>query len=160
MAGQSITLRAEDVTEVARLLERLVNPQEAIPECSLDSAQTDCNKLIAVAKLVQVLRHSRALHFSKAMFGEPAWDLLVALYIAEEQSWKPTLSTLANDAGKPVSTALRWIDYLDKRKLIRREPSSTDRRTIVVTLSEQGREALQSYFQGVLASLRAASNLI
>lgn len=152
-AVQPVTLSADDVAHAARLLELLI-PAEAKVRSS-DIAPSE--RLLAVARLVQLVRHTRAKHFSPAMFGEPAWDLLVAIYTQEESGGSEhTVSTAAKQAGVPVSTALRWIEYLEEKKLITREANSADRRTTAVKLSSKGRTSLNSYFGDVIESLSAA----
>jgi DNA-binding MarR family transcriptional regulator len=87
------------------------------------------------------------------MFGEPAWDLLLALYVEQAKTETSTASMLAKAAGIPITTALRWMDYLEEKRLIERERSSFDRRASTVTLSESGRIRLEGYFAEVLAAM-------
>jgi DNA-binding MarR family transcriptional regulator len=52
------------------------------------------------------------------------------------------ISRLAGDAGIAPSTASRILDALERRDIVRRAPSAEDRRGIVVSLTETGREVL------------------
>jgi DNA-binding MarR family transcriptional regulator len=45
----------------------------------------------------------------------------------------------------PPTTVQRWVDYLEKEHLIRRDPHPTDRRTAFVSLLAKGRSSLDDY---------------
>ena len=95
-------------------------------------------------------------HFSPAMFGEPAWDLLLALYVSQADVPAPAVSNLAKTAGIAITTAFRWIDYLEEKRLIERQRSSDDGRALSVILSKDGRTRLEAYFADVLEGIIAA----
>jgi DNA-binding MarR family transcriptional regulator len=67
---------------------------------------------------------------------------------------RQTVSSLANLINASKSTTLRWVDYLDSQRLIRREPHPTDRRAAFVELTEKGRGALGVYLSGTLRAKR------
>ena len=52
------------------------------------------------------------------------------------------ISQLAGEAGIAPSTASRILDALERRDIVRRAPSAEDRRGVVVSLTDAGREAL------------------
>lgn len=52
------------------------------------------------------------------------------------------VSDLAADAGIAPSTASRIIDGLERRAIVRRTPSPVDRRGVIVSLTDEGRELL------------------
>src|SRR5689334_3456426 len=66
------------------------------------------------------------------------YALLQALATREEAR----VSDLAVEAGITASTATRILDALERRRIIRRERSSHDRRGVTVTLTDFGRDAL------------------
>ncbi|MDB5723498.1 MAG: regulatory protein MarR [Novosphingobium sp.] len=55
------------------------------------------------------------------LFGEPAWDILLGLFIAGCEGRRLSVATACSGAGAPESTALRWITILEKRGMIVRE---------------------------------------
>jgi len=83
------------------------------------------------------------------MFGEPAWEMLLFLY-SPESGPRLTVGGLARLAGASKSTAIRWLDYLEQQKWIRREAHPTDKRATFVELSEKGREAINLYLSGTV----------
>lgn len=82
------------------------------------------------------------------MFGEPGWDILLILY-TEEDARRQTISHLAT-ACSPMSTGLRWLDYLESQQWICRRPHPTDARVDFVELTDKARNALDSYFSEAL----------
>lgn len=55
------------------------------------------------------------------LFGEPAWDILLSLFIAGCEGRRLSVAAVCSTAGAPESTALRWITILEKRRMIIRE---------------------------------------
>jgi DNA-binding MarR family transcriptional regulator len=102
--------------------------------------------LLDRAKKIFADRRRRARFFDVGMFGEPAWDILLVLYISEQEGGRQTISRLTENAGSPSTTILRWLYALEERGLVARESHPNDLRKIFVELTERGRDALESYF--------------
>ena len=96
-------------------------------------------------RALQMLADRRRRHevFGKSMFGEPAWEILLFLYALGP---KQTITKLADLAGASKSTTLRWIDYLEKERLIARVHHALDSRVFLLELTEKARQALDRYF--------------
>jgi len=152
---KGVTLSSADVRQVIRLLELLTSQSDYQALRDSNDMATSRGGLLAVAKFAFLVRQGRSEQFSPAMFGEPAWDVLLALYLKESGGAAPTVSSLAKTAGVPISTAFRWIDYLLNKRLVVREKSSEDGRALTVALSDGGRERLERYFSQVLVRMAA-----
>jgi DNA-binding MarR family transcriptional regulator len=155
--AKTVTLSAEDMRHARRLL-RLLTATDSGEDSDtyvIADEQHPLTRLVTVAKLFLLFRQTRMKHFPPAMFGEPAWDILLVLYLNEIEQWAPTISSLAKAIGTPVTTTLRWIDYLDEKQLIERQPSEADRRASTVSLSERGRVALERHLSDVLGAVDA-----
>jgi DNA-binding MarR family transcriptional regulator len=136
-----IALSESDVREAARLLRvfaRAIGNQAS----GDDRQQLARDDLIERARIILDSRRTRALFFSPSMFGEPAWDIMLALYTTEGRH---PLGRLAEWAETPPSTAVRWIEYLEKKLLVEREPHPNDKRIVFVKLSKKGRKLLDDY---------------
>jgi len=105
---------------------------------SLDAAQTLIDQ-----------RRLRRRFLSDELFHEPAWDMLLALYIAWHANKVMNVKTLVSAADAPVTTSQRWIDHLAKLGLVTRVVDPTDRRRIEVTLSQTGLEAIDGYLKAI-----------
>ncbi len=93
-------------------------------------------------------RRERAKLFDSngGLFGEPAWDILLDLYIAHERGQPICLTDATLGAGVPVSTAQRWVRQLLARGLLYRQDDARDARRIRVSLSEKTLEIMRLYF--------------
>lgn len=100
-----------------------------------------------VAEIMFNMRQERSRLFPASMFNEPAWDMLMALYVAHEVS---AAADLARVTQTPITTAMRWIEYLESHKLIVRESSAADRRAHMVRLTDQARSSMDALFSGVV----------
>lgn len=78
------------------------------------------------------------------LFGEPAWDILLDLFIAARESRRVSLANACAGAAVPEASALRWIAILERRGLIVGEGPGHDRR---LKLSPQAHESLVEYFR-------------
>lgn len=82
-------------------------------------------------------RRRRARLFGDAgLFGEPAYDILLDLYIALHQGRKVTISDACVAADVPCSTALRTIRMLEQHGLVRRIDDLKDRRRRYLLLED------------------------
>ena len=131
----SIELGATEVAALKRVLEifraRVLEPG-AVDE-------SDARKV--AAQIMFETRQARSRLFPASMFSDPAWDMLIALYIADQA---PAAADLARSISASVTTAMRWIEILEAHKFIVREQSPTDRRAHTIRLSEQARNNLDS----------------
>ena len=86
------------------------------------------------------------------LFGEPAWDILLDVYIAQKSRREIQVSSVCIEAGVPSTTILRWLTRLEQEGLIYRAADNVDGRRRYVRLTEAG-EALR---QRVLAALQTS----
>lgn len=116
------------------------------PDGNDDAAARD---LVAIAELLLDQRARRAEHLPADLFHEPAWDMLLALFIAQERRQTMNVKSLVACASAPVTTSQRWIDHLHKLRLIERVTDPEDRRRIEVSLSEAGTRSMCDYLRTV-----------
>jgi DNA-binding MarR family transcriptional regulator len=91
-------------------------------------------------------RRKRGRYLPEKIFAEPAWDILLDLYVNGVRG-RPVSITSACIAGDiPATTGLRWLGVLEQENLIEREISRTDARVTLVRLTRQAREKLRDFF--------------
>ncbi|MEH3159840.1 MAG: hypothetical protein PGN08_13460 [Sphingomonas taxi] len=100
-----------------------------------------------LAKQLLAQRMARFDHFPAELFHEPAWDMLLALFVAHEERRTMNVKTLVGSAHAPVTTSQRWIDHLHKLKLIDRVIDPVDRRRMEISLSDSGYTAVTAYLR-------------
>jgi len=97
------------------------------------------------ASQIRFSRELRRSSFDPNMFGEPAWDILLALYVIDSDQRRLSTRQVTTLAGHPLTTALRWLDYLEQQELIERGANPFDQRVVYVELSAKGRAAMDVY---------------
>ncbi len=96
-------------------------------------------------------RQARARFFDPALFGDPAWDMLLDLTAAHGEGAQVSVTSLCIAAGVPATTALRWLTHMVESGIFQRVPDPADRRRAFIALSDKAISAMSAYF----ASLRA-----
>lgn len=94
-------------------------------------------------------RARRREFFGPDLFADPAWDILLELYVLHCEQRRASISKLSIDAGIPATTALRWMEKLHKDGLIDRENDPFDGRRVWVELSAKGVEAMESFLRRI-----------
>ena len=108
-------------------------------------------RLTGVVRNLIALRKLRSQIFPSAMFGEPAWDILLALYLASD-GVDGTAETLSKSSATPLSTTIRWLNYLDSEGLIERERGVGGLRKDQILLSEAAKFHLDRFLQQMIRS--------
>jgi hypothetical protein len=83
-------------------------------------------------------RRRRDRYFPANLFAEPAWDILLDLYVAQAEGRATTTSSACIGAAVPQTTGLRWLTRLEDEGLVRRSTSAGDERMRLVTLTDDG----------------------
>jgi DNA-binding MarR family transcriptional regulator len=86
------------------------------------------------------IHHGRRVReevFGKAahLFTDPAWDIMLHLFIAQEEGRRVSVNHARASSGVPPTTALRWIGILTSEKLIARRADPSDRRRCYLELT-------------------------
>lgn len=104
------------------------------------------------AKYLYQLRRRRDYAMAiKGLFGEPAWDILLDLFIARAERVDLQVSSVCIEASVPSTTILRWIARLEREGLIYRASDDADARRRYVRLTEPGHAAMLAALEILLA---------
>jgi DNA-binding MarR family transcriptional regulator len=114
------------------------------------TAAKDKGALGQLAQEIVLLRQRRAAVFgSSDLFGEPAWEIFLALYAAHEAQHKLSVTGVCEEAGLPLATGLRWIEKLEKEGWLYRTPDPVDRRRSWLILTERALNVMRDYLAGL-----------
>jgi DNA-binding MarR family transcriptional regulator len=80
--------------------------------------------------------------FSPNLFSDPAWDIMLTLFLAQLRQRRMAASDLSSATAVPLTTTHRWIDTLEQKGWLRRSPDPLDQRRVFVQLSERGSAAM------------------
>ena len=105
--------------------------------------------LVGHAKEILKSRKARRRFFPADLFHEPAWEMLMALFLIYTEEHTMNVKQLVSCSDAPATTSQRWIDHLHKSGLIDRVTDPVDRRRIDISLSDRGHDAMTRYLTEV-----------
>jgi DNA-binding MarR family transcriptional regulator len=120
----------------------LLQGQQMNPSQSLMAAAES----LMLAKETYDARQRRKSYFRDDLFGEPAWDILLDLYIQEGVGKRVSVTAACIGSGAPTATALRYIKLLvEDEGLVERRGDPKDGRRSWLSLTSQGAELMGEY---------------
>lgn len=125
-----------EAERVASALARLATEPVATPPAAISSA--------SVHALIRA-RQARERFLPAELFGDPAWDMLLDLFVARLEERAVSVSSLCIAARVPTTTALRWIRTLCDAGLFERRNDPADARRAFVSLSPDAAAAMAAY---------------
>jgi DNA-binding MarR family transcriptional regulator len=123
------------------------SPRMTIAEIFAESNTDAPMSPLKRAQALYDMRRAREPFFGQNadLFGEPAWDILLDLFIGHERGAEMCVSDACIGACVPPSTAIRWLAILEDRGLIERDADPFDARRRCVRLTRRARELLTAY---------------
>lgn len=106
--------------------------------------------LHAVAERLYSERRRRDEHFPSGLFGEPAWDLLLALFIAKEEGRDLSLPDAYAAAQVDPRQGPVLIDKLVASGLVLRSRAQHDKRRNSIMLTQQAIDRLSDYLTDLI----------
>lgn len=116
----------------------------------------DPDALACLASAFYETRRMRNRHFRNDLFADPAWDILLDLFVQKSSGKRVSITSACIASGVPPTTGLRWVTLLVDEGLVIREGDEVDRRRAFLRLSKTGEIAVQRTLIDSLAYLRTA----
>jgi DNA-binding MarR family transcriptional regulator len=127
-----------------------VSPQPMAPQASWIAGNSDSRT--HAARAWTRIRRMREKVLGADLFADPAWDMLLDLYVEHKAGRCPSVSSLCIASQVPVTTALRWISKLEHDGLVTRSHDPKDGRRIYVHLTASTIEALERVIDGFIGA--------
>jgi len=125
---------------------------DALPDSAPILLDDDARWLRWARRAYRDRRNRSAIFDDEGLFGEPAWDLLLDLFIAAKERKRVPVTSACIGAAVPTTTALRWLTVLEERGLVVREADTSDARRIFVRLSTDAYARMVRYFARIAMS--------
>lgn len=114
----------------------------------LRSRDLDVNDEAArIAAAILETRRRRANHLPAILFSEPAWSLLLILFIADSRGERLTASQACHRTGETMTVAQRWLKVLEVEDLATCHERCDDGH--LVTLTPKGIDAVEACIMDV-----------
>jgi DNA-binding MarR family transcriptional regulator len=127
-------------------LETLGRAEAAASRAAQSAASPEQRQILREhARQIRSSRELRQEWFDRNIFGEPAWEMLLALYVIDGEQRRLSTRQVAKLANISLTTTLRWLDYLQEQDLVSRRPNPFDHRVVYTELSDKGRAAMDEY---------------
>jgi hypothetical protein len=110
-----------------------------------DNPVTARDQARAWADRLYAERRRRDALFPDGLFGEPAWDLLLAMFTAREKGQAMILCRAYKAAGVSDTTGRRLLDRMEEEGLITRRRAPRSRKMRIVELTDLAVERLIDY---------------
>ena len=104
--------------------------------------------VVELARNMYALRRRRDSIFGGELFSEPAWDILLHLFVAGAEGRVVSVLAACDGAAAPQTTALRKLRQLEDARLIVRAGDPTDARRAYVRLSALACRKMRSLLKG------------
>ncbi|WP_379921504.1 MarR family transcriptional regulator [Erythrobacter sp. R86502] len=141
---------ADELMEIAVRLRDAADGRSSMRETRIAPPPASGRCRLTMARRTYALRRKREALFGKPdLFGEPAWDIMLDLYIAQSEGKLVSVSSACIGSAAPATTGLRWLTVLAEEGLIVREKDADDHRRVLVRLSPEGRAAMDRFFDAV-----------
>lgn len=143
MPSDKMERLATEMTAVAEHTDRLLADsapfERRVPESERGLPERDVTlaRWCELASQLYRFRRRRDRMFG-GMFGEPAWDILLDLFVMDAKSKRVPVSSACIASGASHSTALRQIDELVRCRLVMRERDAHDKRRTYLRLTDEG----------------------
>lgn len=115
----------------------------------LASIERNALNLAKKARLLSQERERRRENINADLLGEPAWDMLLDLFMQYAAGTKVSITSLCIASRGPASTALRYITLLEEIGYVARSPSNADKRVTFVSLTNAGVLAVGRHLERV-----------
>jgi DNA-binding MarR family transcriptional regulator len=109
-----------------------------------------------IASRLYALRRRRDAMLPADLFGEPAWDMLLDLFVQQSQGRTVSVTSLCIASATPQTTALRYITLMEAAGLITRAHCASDQRVVWLTMVPRVLARLGAYLKDSFARMIAA----
>lgn len=123
---------------VSKVLNQIDPSRQSLDSPTEITAPVDPQTLAAIARRLIVERRvrDRLLNIPE-LFGEPAWDMLLDLFVAHLSGKQVSTSSACISSTAPATTGLRYIKALEDKKLVKRVRHKSDGRVVYICLTDE-----------------------
>ncbi|MBO0749057.1 MAG: winged helix-turn-helix transcriptional regulator [Porphyrobacter sp.] len=111
----------------------------SMPRVGCVLAEADRHELVlAMASAARAIARLRARIFPDFGFANPAWEILLEIFVREANGYRVSLEQLEVEDDLPALTVRRHVNFLIDRGLVERVGSASDERGVRLSLSLVG----------------------
>lgn len=155
--ARDLRMRGLKLIEQAEQLSARIEAEDDDSDCAglasdfVDPFDSGGEAWLTIAEASYVSRRRRDRFFPGTLFGEPAWDILLDLFLQGQRGVPVSISSACLAGGTAPTTGLRWLSVLEDNGLVERERNTSDGRMSWIRLSRKGTEQMQAYLADIVA---------
>ena len=119
------------------------------------AAEPDRSETVRCARQLLGLRRLREEMLGGNLFADPAWDLLLHLYVESAAGRQVAISGLCSAAKVRPTTGLRWINLLVEAGLLEKNDDPEDARRVFVGFAPGAEESIHRILGRTMAESTA-----
>lgn len=131
----------------------------AAPHQTGAAGESEQSLLAAIARSEFHNRRRRDSLIRHDFFADPAWDLLLDLYVEHHRRRPADLAHLCAASAVAPTIALRWIGLLIEEELVTRLPHGGESDDAQLELSARGVEEMERYLRDFLHRERLGGDI-
>jgi hypothetical protein len=121
-----------------------------VPEDTFKPPENNRETGWQVAKRIFQERRMRSDYFGDSdLFREPAWDILLHLFLGQANDRGVQLESVPIASGLPASSALRWLEVLESKGLVFAYRDDDSSGQVFLRLSAKGHLEMTRYLNRV-----------
>jgi DNA-binding MarR family transcriptional regulator len=110
----------------------------------------DGTTLAAMAERLYLERRRREDYFPAGLFGEPAWDLILTLFIAREEGRRLSVAEAYEAAAVKPTAGRKLLAKMESAGLVAQSSEEEDHRELYVALTQDASDRLSDYLTRLL----------
>jgi hypothetical protein len=138
-----VKLRLVELEEIKAATDGQFNLRRAAPLSEEPANDPMLGSLRDLAARKLRVRRRRERELGAHLFADPAWDMLLDLFVQRVDGKTTGVSSACIGSSAPPTTALRYLTMLEDAGLVHRMPASDDARRVLVALSDKAFFAMQ-----------------
>jgi hypothetical protein len=123
---------------------RSVTERSATQRPPRQPADVSARSLTTARRMIRE-RARRQNYFDAGLFADPAWDMMLDLFVAEAEGRETPVMNLCLSSQVPETTTLRWVKTLEHAGVFIRQKDDHDQRRVLVRLSPSAATAMAAY---------------
>lgn len=131
----------------------LLPEAEKQPPSSLLDANEPWKVRAETANRYLKLRASRDEIADGQLLSDPAWDMLLDLFVGHITGRDISVTSACLASRRPATTSLRYIDRMAKDGLVRREKDPRDHRKVYLRMTEKAFRSVASWVDALREEL-------
>lgn len=131
-------VRRNELLELRSRIDKLLGPVMSCDARPLSIGTLSKDNFALGTKVRRILkfRDTRSEVLGSDIFADPAWDMLLELFVCDLSQQRISVSAACFSGRVPPTTGLRWLKALESRGLVQRAQDPLDARRTFVSLTD------------------------